>query len=237
MSVGIYVQFRTFGIIRLPVNPSYLEVEQASRNRTENIVTIGDINILKLPGLRRVTLESFLPSEDWGQTYIETNNITHTPLIFVNYFRTVTTSKEPVNLVVTGMQMLPMRMAVEDFSYRWDAPDEDMYYRIELREWKEYGQKILELPEPDTDVVPSPAPATAAAVRDNFNKRISCSTQVLCTGTTYRTAAGGAVSSTMYNQTLRVDFVYKNAAYPYHLSTLDGQSRGWATESQLTALS
>jgi len=128
-------------------------------------------------------------------------------------------------------------MAVEDFSYRWDAPDEDMYYRIELREWKDYGQKIIELPDPSTDVVPSPAPATTATIRDNFNKRISCSSQVLCTGTTYRTASGGAVSSTMYNQTLRVDFVNKGAAYPYHLSTLDGKSRGWATESQLTVLS
>ena len=60
--------------IYLPVNPSKLEIKASGNNSNLNIVNLGDISILKTPGLKEISFESFIPVQNSG-TYVQSDEI------------------------------------------------------------------------------------------------------------------------------------------------------------------
>lgn len=55
-------QFCMDGVL-LPVTPSSLTIKVANQNKTVTLINEGEINILKLPGLSKISFSALLPNQ------------------------------------------------------------------------------------------------------------------------------------------------------------------------------
>ena len=165
------------GGVPLPITPSALSIKTPSLNRTVTLVNEGEINIPKGAGLREISFEFLLPRL---QKYPFANY--HIPY----YTATIMTKllskwKElmlPFRFIVvrTSPKYLPLdyeyiKCLVEDFSFEEDAESHgfDVMCSITLKEYKDYGTKILDK-EPDSDS------AKVSEERSTENKETKSST-------------------------------------------------------------
>jgi len=230
--INFYIEYRNTQKVMLPVNPEEFVVKLPGKNSTENILTSGDINILKLPGLKATELKSFIPVSGGG-SYIETGAPTYAPQFYIDFFTAIRNQKESIKLIVTGINF-SMTMGIEDFEFSYTGSDEDMHYTLSLREWKSYAAKVIQIaaPKPTT-----PAPATPAPARENTPKVAAVGSTVRVNGQLHRDSYGGGPGVTEKNATRKVSIIAKGRAYPYHVTTLEGGWRGWVAASAVEVIS
>lgn len=131
----------------LPLNPKELKVSQAGRNITQDVIGLGDITILRKPGLKTFTIESFFPqqitSTFFGLDPLRLNKKLPTVDQYINYFKSVETNKNLVRVVITQLD-ISMLMSIEKFDISTFAGEHnDRYYEMELKEYPKYGAKKL----------------------------------------------------------------------------------------------
>ena len=51
--------------VRLPVTPSALTIKTANQNKTINLINEGQVNILKAPGLSKISFSALLPNREY----------------------------------------------------------------------------------------------------------------------------------------------------------------------------
>ena len=49
----------------LPVTPGAMTLKVANQNKTVTLINEGEINILKLPGLSKISFNALLPNKDY----------------------------------------------------------------------------------------------------------------------------------------------------------------------------
>lgn len=228
--IRFYIEYRNALRVMLPVNPEKFEVQGPGNNTTESLVSTGDINILKLPGLRKVSFESFIPVTGSGAGYILQNAPLYTPQFYIDFFTAIRNQKEPINLVVTGLGVM-ITMGIESFNYRWEGSDEDMWYALELKEWKAYRAAVIQIAQPT-----SPAPAKETPVRENVPKEVAVGVTVRVNGRLHRDSYGSGPGQTEKNSILKISHINKGSAYPYHVVTADGGWRGWVAASAVEVI-
>lgn len=115
-------------VITLPVNPESIEVSWEGSNEKVSVVKLGEINIKKKPKLKSFAIESFLPSDDNPQKY-------------VNYFSKIHKGNKPVTVLITDIDF-NMLVLIDTFTYSFRAGEErDIYYTLEFSEWVDYSPK------------------------------------------------------------------------------------------------
>ena len=155
-----YRMYLIMGSLELPLQvlPEKLAVRAAGRNETAEVLELGEVLLLRGRGLRKVEWEGLLPA--WKLPCMDGQPLT--PILAVRYIQRYRDKKEPVYLRLEGTDLdLNVPFGIEDFSYeeRGGEPG-DLYYSIQLTEWRSYAPSRVTLPEGEVQRTPG-----AAAIR------------------------------------------------------------------------
>jgi LysM repeat protein len=142
--------------LKLPITPSKIETKIKGNNKTLNLINDGDINVLKLPGLTEISFTALLPNSRYPFSLYDTK-----PIVFLDEFEKLKTEKKPFQFVVIRTDYkneilfhTDMMVSLEDYTIIEDAKNGlDLSVSIKLKQFKEYGTKILKLTEEEGTTV------------------------------------------------------------------------------------
>jgi hypothetical protein len=133
-------------VLTFPITPAKLRVRVGSNNKTVNLISEGDINILKSPSLIEVEFEARFPMRKYPysrevssfQTYFEK-------------FQELKEEKKSFRFIVARTTPggdrtwdTNLLMALEDFEISEDADEgDDVLVTFKLKQFKEYGVKVV----------------------------------------------------------------------------------------------
>lgn len=131
--------------IIIPVLPSKLKVTSAGDNDTDTVLGLGEVLILRQKRLRTVSWDSFCPAH--SAPYAP--GVITPPLELIRAIQTARDALQPVRLLITGTDLdINVRMGIESFDYEERSGElGDLYYSIELSEWKDYSPRRIVLQE------------------------------------------------------------------------------------------
>lgn len=118
--------------LRLPVLPESFEVMVANQNETVNINAIGEINLIGKTGLEELSFTSFFPAQNYS---FNAYSNPEKPLDLVNKVKKWRVSGDPVRVIITKSPV-NLEMSIESFVYGERDGTSDVYYTIELKEYK-----------------------------------------------------------------------------------------------------
>lgn len=139
--------------IELPVTPSTLTLKIKNKNRTLDLINLGEINILKDPGLTDISFDVLLPSVKYP--FAVFNEGFKGSSYYLEFFKRLKKDKKPFRFIVTressaGAFLFETNMLVslENYSILEDANNGlDVIVSIQLREFKEYKTQTLKIQE------------------------------------------------------------------------------------------
>jgi len=134
--------------IVLPLPPESFKTKVKSKNKTETIVNVGEINILKDIGLREFSFKILLPKDN-TLTIIKESEFKE-PIFYLSKFREYKANKKPLRFFIT--RLLPsgkeifkgnLLVSFEDYTVSENAGEEgDFWVEINLKEYKQIKNVI-----------------------------------------------------------------------------------------------
>lgn len=164
----------------LPVAPEKLEVKIKNANKTITLISEGEVNVLKSPGLTEVEFECVLPQVRYP--FAVYKNAFLSASYFLEYFEALKAGKAPFQFKVlrsmpNGAPLFTTDMAVtlEDYTITEEAGKGfDVTVKVSLKQWREYKTRTVTLREDggadvsqtrDTTNAPVPAADTTYTVK------------------------------------------------------------------------
>jgi len=220
-------------VIQMPVNPQELEIKGNGANKTKEIVSLGEINLLNPEKLKEITLKSFLPAE--VAPYVVTKGSFKEPEFYISFFSKIIKAKKPVLFIVTDTDIY-MSMAIESFSYKRRYGTSDIDYELKLKEFKNYTAKSVNvtLTSNKANVIKTTTNSSGSSGATSQDITIGCTVRV--NGRLHRDSYGSGPGVTEVNATRLVNFIVKGRACPYHVTLLGGGWRGWVTADSVVRL-
>ncbi len=114
----------------LPINPQTLEISEANKNTKIDLLNVGEINLIGNRGLKVITLSSFFPNVN-----SHFNKVGREPIEYKNMLEKWKNSKKPIRLIISDMG-LNLAAAIENLTFSMREGDGDIYYTIELAEYR-----------------------------------------------------------------------------------------------------
>lgn len=137
--------------VLLPVPPSKLQIKGSNRNTTITLINDGEVNLLKTEGLGTVEFEVLLPQQKYGFAKYENGFVSADN--FLEKIGKLKSDKKPFRFEV--IRALPngvplfntdILVSLEDYTISESAEESfDIKVHIELKQYKPYGTKKLEL--------------------------------------------------------------------------------------------
>ena len=118
--------------IRLPVIPSSFEVNIPHQNTTVNITNLGEVNLIGKTGLMNMTIESFFPNQKYNFCLYKDFN---KPYEYIKQLLKWKDSGKPIRIIITGTP-INYAMAIENLTYSEVDGTGDVYFSLELKEYK-----------------------------------------------------------------------------------------------------
>lgn len=219
-------------IIQLPVNPQSLAISSSGNNRTEEVVKLGEINIIRQPKLQECSIKCFLPSNSNGP-FVLTAGQFKQPQFYIDFFNNIRNTKKPCRFIISDTK-INMLVSIEDFDWNIEAGDDDVYYTLKLKEYKTYSAKVVK-------VTPSNTNTTTANKQTNTQRApvpatFSIGDMVVVNGKYTADSYGGGSFGTFTNFTGKISHIVadKNRARRYHITTTSGGWRGWVSDKQIS---
>jgi len=140
--------------LRLPVAPPELQVKIKNQNRTITLINDGEVNILKTAGLTEISFDACIPQVryPWASYPGGFKSADY----FLDKFEQLKASQEP--FLFSCLRTLPngrhlfdtdMMVSLEDYQIKESAADGfDLTVSVNLKQYREYGTKIVEVTEP-----------------------------------------------------------------------------------------
>ena len=224
-TVDIY--FDGGGRILIPVNPPNLKIKLPNDNTVTSVLSIGMVNILRTPGLKNLSFESFFPAPSsyfaQGADSIQS---------YVDYFEEAMDEARPIQFAVSGLgHPISMLVSVEGFDTEYDAGDDDCHYSLSLKLYRPHSAKVVQ-----TQPKASPAPSLGGKPRENTEKKIAVGTNVIFNGRLHLDSLGNGPGQTRNNAEMVVHLIRDSAPMPYHLTTKAGLWQGWVTAGSVKAV-
>lgn len=212
-------------IVQLPLNPETITITSEGANETKEVISIGQINILRDKKLSNINFDCFLPNEN-NAPYIVTSVKFKPPEFYLRFFDAVRKSLKPARFIVTGTR-INMLVSIENFTWKLEAGDSDTHYTIALKEFKPFGAKSVEILDDDfaDDYVEDERPKQGFSIGDT----------VIVNGPYWHTSYGTPPFGVFKNFRGKLSHIVadKNRAFRFHITTLTGGWRGWVKESQM----
>jgi hypothetical protein len=244
MDIGFFFNYKN-QVVQLPVNPEQLNVKFAGKNKTTEIIQLGDVNILKDRALAEVSVESFFPYADWFPA-IRTKGQFKSPEFYKDFFLGIQNSKDYCRFIVSGIN-LNMLVSVESFEYTHKAgEEEDAYYKLSLKEYRVYSlgtAPLSTLPampksmvKPTTPSSTAKAPVAATKPKSTPPKKttvspskITVGAKVLVSGQAYHDFSGKNVvlGQTYKNEKAVINYINTGGGLPYYVKSDGGLVLGW----------
>lgn len=115
--------------LALPILPSSIEIGNTMQNTSVNITEFGEVNLIGNKGLRTLTLSAFFPKQSYS--FIQ-NSDAPSPKECVELI--LSWMSNPIRVLITGI--VSMSMTIESFQYSKQDRTGDIYYSLELKEYK-----------------------------------------------------------------------------------------------------
>ena len=233
MDIGFFINYLD-SVIQLPVNPEKVTVTYSGNNETKEVISLGEINILRGRRLAEISFESFFPENDWFPG-VRTRGEFKKPQLYKRWIKLIMQSKLPCRLIITGLD-ISMRCSIEEFEYYHQGGDhEDAYYSIEFKECPEYH--ITEIPidstlgEESSNGSSGDTSDTPGASASPSEITIGCS--VILNGTVHYDSYGAKPGKTFSNYKGKINFINTAGSHPYHVTTPSGGWLGWVTKESV----
>ncbi|TVX88345.1 LysM peptidoglycan-binding domain-containing protein [Paenibacillus agilis] len=120
--------------LRLAVPPQTFEMQTGSTLTPVNIHQLGEVNVIGKRRLKAISLSSYFPIRDDGLC-----QYTHfpTPEVSVKRIEKWRDSGEPIRLIIYGQGLsINEAMAIENFNYSQKHGPEDVYFTLDLKEYR-----------------------------------------------------------------------------------------------------
>jgi hypothetical protein len=212
-------------VIQLPVNPSEIKITTQGHNVVQEIIKLGEINLLRDRKLKTLTISSFFPRTA-DAPYVLTKGKFEGPDFYKAFFEKIMHDKKPARLVISD---LGVNFLVSIESFEWDvkAMDDDVHYSIRVMEYREYSAKTV--------VMKNANAATTSSSSSRAKTGFAIGDTVLVNGKYWYTSYGDSPFGTFKDFTGKISHIVSNKSrkYRYHITTTSGGWRGWVAESQI----
>jgi len=229
--IGFFFEYENT-VVQLPINPSELTIKTEGTNKTMEIISLGQINLLKDVALSELSISSWLPGGTWFPG-IRTLGKFEGPEFYEQFFNKIRADKKPCRLIVTGIN-LNMLVSIESVEFEHRAGEhEDKYYTLNLKEYKPFTIKeapIQNLANVAAGKVANPPVATQS---NRENTEVTIGSVVILNGTVHRDSYGSKPGKTFKNYKCKVNLINKRGTHPYHVTTMDGGWLGWVTKESV----
>jgi len=229
MAIRFFFEFNN-QIVQLPVNPEEITITSSGNNKTEEIIKLGEINLLREKKLEALVIEGFLPA-DKDAPYVLTKGKFEKPQYYIDFFENIRAEKKPFRFIISDTK-INMLAAIEDLEYGLKAGDDDIHYSLNIKKYRPFSSKVVKITLPANKTEPAkvtpPAterPKTGFAIGDI----------VIANGNYWYTSYGDNPHGTFKDFTGKISHIVadKNRKYRYHITTPSGEYRGWVAESQI----
>lgn len=116
--------------IRLPILPKGYENVESFRNNSVTISNFGEVNLIGKRNLMTTNLSSFFPYEKYG--FVQYTGFSK-PEIYVKMLQSWMNA--PIRYIITGTK-INMLMTIEQFTYSEQDATRDIYYSLDLKEYR-----------------------------------------------------------------------------------------------------
>lgn len=118
-------------VIRLPIVPAELKIQDTVNNETFTTVNQGDIKLLGLRGLKSISFDSFFPVKE----YSFSRNKDMFGWEYVEIIDAWIEKRMPIRIVAGSA--INILMSIDSFEYGLQDGSGDVYYNLSLSEFKE----------------------------------------------------------------------------------------------------
>lgn len=147
MSYSMYLI--TAGGVKLPIPvlPDKLKVSSPGKNKTDTVLGLGEVLLLRKKGLRTLAWDSHFPAHPAPYVTGGLSSAVPAPMELVKAIQTARDTVEPLWFRLLGADLdMNTKVGVGDFSYEERGGEVgDIYYSIELTEWKDHSARRLVL--------------------------------------------------------------------------------------------
>ena len=144
----------------LPITPGAMTLKVANQNKTVTLINEGEINILKLPGLSKISFNALLPNKEYpfaqyeggfqnAHYYMDKLELLKTKCLPFQ-FQMIRTDDRGEML----MDSLDIQVSLESYELEESAEEYgvDVMAKIELLQYKSYGTKTIEFKKTGTTI-------------------------------------------------------------------------------------
>lgn len=230
-------------VIVLPVNPEMIRVNGKTLDESTEVLGIGEINILKGVGLKTLSLSSFFPTRPTQFPYVNSSLVMWRPVAYyINLFNRIRKNTKPCRIIIPPM-LINTLVSIDKFDHWEEGGDEDRWYELELKEWKDYSPQEYKLESNGTlTIIPK---RTEEINKFTLFDKVNIKGKLLdrLPVDISNIGIGGKSVSTEVNLTetpykivdnLAGKIVFKHPRVPYYLiHNLNGDVLGWVHETTL----
>ncbi len=198
-------------VLTFPITPSELTIEVGSNNKTVNLISEGEVNILKSPSLTEVKFDARFPMRQYPYARKFTKFE-----VYWNKFKELKEKKKSFRFIVARTTPKGSRtwdtnllMALEDLSIKESVDEgDDVIISFTLKQYKEYGVKTIKLPVKNTNTNTTQSKPTTTSTskkpRPTEKKKTSSKTHTVKRGDTL-----WAISKKYYGKGSKYTVIYK----------------------------
>ncbi len=123
----------------LPVTPKQYEVGTGQGNKIVNVEQVGEALVFGLPAAQKISFSAFFPNTNHDYPFVVGDN--KEPSYFVEKLKKWKESRKPVRIIITDSPVNLMT-GIMSFSYKEQDGSRDIYYTLELREYKDLNTPL-----------------------------------------------------------------------------------------------
>lgn len=230
MAIRFFFEFNN-QVVQLPVNPEEIMINSSGNNKTEEIVKLGEINLLRQKKLEAFMIECFLPT-DSSAPYVLTKGKFQKPQFYIDFFEQIRKEKKPFRFIISDTK-INMLASIEDLEYGLKAGDDDIHYSLSIKEYRPFSSRVVKITLPATKS--KPAKVTAPAP-ERPKTGFAIGDTVVANGNYWYSSYGANPHGTFKNFTGKISHIVadKSRKYRYHITTPSGGYRGWVAENQIS---
>ena len=164
-------------VLTFPITPGKLTIKVGSKNEVIHLINEGDINILKSPALTEVEFEARFPMRQYpfARKFVEFKT-------YFDVFKYLKENKKSFRFIVTRSTPsgkltwdTNLLMALEDFEIEENAENgDDVIISFKLKQYKEYGVRILKKKTTTTSTSTTSRPAQQPTVKKYTIQKGDC---------------------------------------------------------------
>lgn len=125
--------------IELPVMPGALEIGDGGKNKTYDVVALGEINVIKDPKLSEYAFSSFFPAQRYPFVTVQSLLL---PYEYVRLVLSWMESKEPIRFVfISDTFDINTLASIESFDWKESSGSGDIDYTLKLKRYTPYAAR------------------------------------------------------------------------------------------------